>query len=234
MSALKATIDLEVEQELNRVKAEASAAIAELRQKISELESGVRENESRLKAKGAELLAENRKAIDLRRDEFVKLRAAASSNADREQQQIGLKQTIDKQRERLDGHITTETILDRVIEDMDKLKSQKLKSLPIDGLDINTDGKIPVITIKGVPLQKVNTQGQIYLVAKFISAAQKASGCEMKILVCEGAELDSSHIIELGEACMEAEIQLIVSVCMAGHPLQVLDLAGYKALVGAA
>lgn len=178
-----------------------------------------------------EAFTESRAAVDEKRAALVEQRGNASAKADQQQQATGVRNAIAEEEKRLDGHVSEETILSAVLEDMDKLKALKLKSLPVDGLDIEMDGKKPIIKINGVPLERLNSQKQLYVLVQFISEAQAGAGVEFKVIVCEGAEMVPSKLIALGEACVEAGIQLIVTVPMENQPLKVLTLEEYKSLV---
>ncbi len=207
------------------------AEVEALRKQIAALESDFAKLTSDADKMAADEFATARLAVDQKRAALVEQRGAASAKADQQQQATGVRNAIAEEENRLEGHVSEETILSAVLEDMDKLKALKLKSLPVAGLDIEMDGKRPIIKINGIPLDRLNSQKQLYVLVQFISEAQAGAGVEFKVIVCEGAEMVPSKLIALGEACVEAGIQLIVTVPMEDQPLKVLTLEEYKSLV---
>ncbi len=162
------------------------------------------------------------------RETLSKELGMVQEKADQQQRSLGLRSQVDAQQKRMDGHATKETMLDAAIQDIDRLKASKLAEFPISGLDINLEGKQPVITINGKSLsENINTQNQIKIAVQFIAEAQRRSGCTMRIIVCEGAELDTDHLVELAEICRGEKIQLIVSTLRTKQPLRVESLESF-------
>ncbi len=230
--ALKRNIDDQKLAFLDEKRKEKDVAIDALRKQIADLEAKYFQISTDADKMANEEFATGRATLDQKRANLVQERGAASEKANNQQRMIGIRNTIDTEKKRLEGHVTQETLLTQCLEEMDQIKALKLKNLPIEGLDIEMDGKNPIIKINGIPIERLNAQAQLYTIVKFIDAAQAGIGCEFKVIVCEGAELVPSRLITLAEACIEAGIQLIVTMPVDKAPLQVLDLAGYKALVG--
>lgn len=144
----------------------------------------------------------------------------AKSNADREQQAVGIRRAIEERKKAAKGLTLKEMRLSAVLEAMDKLKNDKLKALPIDGFDLKYDArKRPIITIHGVPLEQLNRQQQLFIA---IQCIQLGSG-SMPLILCEASELTETYLEMLADACREADppIQLIVARPVKGEPLTV-------------
>lgn len=155
----------------------------------------------------------------------------AQARADEGQRAQGIRDAIATNKKQHSGVTLKVMRLEAIMKAMDKLKIEKLKKLPIHGLDITTDAKNrPVITINGIPLDQLNAQQQIYVA---IQAVKQAAG-RLPLIICEAAELEEDHLLELAEACIEAKIQLIVAMRIRQEPLRVLSYDEYREMVGPA
>lgn len=212
------------------IATERSRIEAEIQKLREELSAYERDAEIEV----ASVTADRVGSLEAERAELAEQLGTVTGRATAQTMAAGVRQNIEEEKTRLEGHVTKVTRLSMALEDIDKLKARKLKELPVDGLDIKQNGKETIITVNDVPLHKLSGQEQIFLVVRFVSAAQKASGCEMRLIVCEGAELSEKYLVELGEACQDAEIQLIVTMRQAGAELQVLSLDEYRTMVAVA
>ena len=165
----------------------------------------------------AEQLAEDTADLEAKRALLEGQHGEAKAKADEQTRTAGIMQAIESRNVALNGFILREMELTQVIEDLDKLKHLKLRELPVEGFDLKMDGKRPIITIGGVPLDQLNRQQQIYVAIQFV---QQSAG-SLPLVLCECAELDDDHMKELAAAAKDAGIQLIVARWETGIPLQV-------------
>lgn len=173
----------------------------------------------------AEQLAEDTADLEAKRALLEGKHGEAKALADQQTKTKGVLEVIEKREEALKSSIMREATLTKIIDGMDKLKHKKLRALPIDGFDLTfekkrngQEGKAPIITINGVPLDQLNRQQQIYIAIQFV---QQSAGT-LPLVLCECAELDDDHMAELAAAAKEAGIQLIVARWETGVPLQVV------------
>lgn len=212
-----AEIELEAErarsQKREEIDAKISALCAELAEYLSQVDRGaaasIAESTAALKDTHARL------SLDL---------GEARAKADRQQQSVGVRRAIDERTEALKGYTLKEIRLTQTLKAIDELKHQKLRELPIEGLDLKADNRgRPVILIGGVPLDKLNRQQQLYVA---IQAVSLAAG-KMPMMLCEVAELDNAHLEEISQAAADAGIQLVLARWMDNSPLRVMSLEEY-------
>jgi len=142
----------------------------------------------------------------------------AREKADAIQRAAGVRQAIEEREKSLKGHILREMKMTSQLEALDALKNQKLRELPIPGLDIKADSRNrPTILIDGVPLDKLNRQRQLYTAIQCVS---KASG-RLPLILCEVAELDDDSMLELTDAARAAGLQMVVARWKTAAPLTV-------------
>lgn len=222
-STIKGEIDLEAEQERSRIGTASAAKIVALREQIAELGRQITavESEEAVSFQHVEIVAGNTLKNDTAavEEKIVAAKvelATAQSNAEQHTRAAGTRQAIETRKVQLQGHISQEMRLSAAIKAMDLLKVEKLKKLPIDGLDIRVEKTKPVILINGVALERLNRQLQIFVA---IQAVSKASG-KMPLILCEAAELDSTHLAELEGAAKDAGLQMLLARWKDGAPLQ--------------
>lgn len=238
VAALKSKLEDDARTVLTESKKAHQARLDAIAKEIQTLEkeaSGIRltmtENEGAMARTVANLFASERGSLDEKHKSLLEERGGVSANADKQQQAVGIRNSIETDTARLKGYASKETVLSGILEDMGALKALKLKSLPVDGLDIVMDGKNPTILIDGIPLERLNSQRQLYVLVQFIAEAQEGAGSEFKLIVCEGSEFVPSKLIALAESCIKAGVQLIVTYPLEDEPLAVFDLDGFKTLI---
>lgn len=211
---LASQIELEAEQEKTRKRSEIQEKIAALNRELSDHLVVVEKT-------AAATLAESTATLESERASLSEELGTAKARADQEQQAVGIRNAIVDRKKALEGHISEEMRLSKVIERLDKLKHAKLKELPIDGLDLKVDSKgRPVILIGGLPLDKLNRQQQLYVAIQAVSLAEG----KLPLILCEAAELDDKHIEELSEAAKGAGLQLVLARWKNHSPLEVLTV----------
>lgn len=212
-----AEIELEAERARSQKREEIDAKISALRAELAEYLAKVDRAAAASIAESTGTLKDQHARLSLDLGE-------ARARADRQQQSVGIKKAIDERTEALKGYALKEIRLTQALKAIDELKHQKLRELPIEGLDLKADSRgRPVILIGGVPLDKLNRQQQLYVA---IQAVSLAAG-KMPMMLCEVAELDNAHLEEISQAAADAGIQLVLARWMDNSPLRVMSLAEY-------
>ena len=222
IARLATEIELEAEQSRN----EKSLAI---RKQIDALEMELGEFLTMVNHAAAQCVAEQTGELKARQNALSLDLGTARAKADEQQRSAGVRNAIDERKKSFEGYTLKEIRLTDTLNAIDSLKNQKLRELPIEGLDLRSDSRgRPVILVDGIALDKLNRQKQIYLA---IQAVSLACG-QMPVMICEVAELDEPHIVELSEAANSAGIQLVLATRMRDEPLAVMNLDEYRQKVG--
>lgn len=216
-------ISTDIAREEASIKEEAGDAIKENRATVA---AKIRALEQEQHAFEVECLREQDRAIAENTRELGERRAAMSielgtarSNADQQQQSVGIRKAIADRDTALKGSVTEEMRLTKIIKALDELKHRKLKELPIDGFDLKIDKGKPIITINGVELEKLNRQQAIFVA---IQAVSLASG-KLPLILCEASELDDNSLRDLTAACKDAKLQLVLARWQNDSPLEVVS-----------
>ena len=218
-ASIASEIELEAEQARNEKRQSIGAEIAELRKQITVKEAELSDFLAKVDVAAVESLADQTKAIQEQRDPLVVELTTARANAEQHQRAAGIRDLIAARKKTLEGHISEEMRLDKVIEGLMKMKHQKLKELPIAGLDLKSDSKgRPVILIDSIPLDKLNRQQQLYVAIQAVSL----SAGRLPLILLEAAELDDAHVAELGDAAKDAGLQLVLARWKNNAPLEVV------------
>jgi energy-coupling factor transporter ATP-binding protein EcfA2 len=197
-AALK--VDAEAQKEKTGKRQEITAKIAELQ---AELAAYLAEVDT----EAAKVIANATRELEAERATVSEELGQARANADAAMRVKGQLQAIDESSQIQKGYVMEAFNLTTQIEALDALKHQKLKEVPIAGFDMKFEGRKPVITIEGVPLDRLNRQQQLYVA---MQAVTQASG-KLPLVLCECAELDDAHMDELAGAMKEQGLQLIVA-----------------------
>jgi len=111
--------------------------------------------------------------------------------------------------------------LDGAVKGLDKLKSEKLATLPIPGLEVRLDDRnMPEVFVEGTPWPHVNKSMQCKIA---ITIAAQALG-ELPLMVLDEAEvLDDDSMKLLTEAAKDLGLQVIMARVESGAELQAVE-----------
>lgn len=191
-------------EEVNQKIAELQA---ELLWKVAALRTELQEYIAEVDMESAKVLAAATRDLEAERAIVSEALGQAKTNADAAMRVAGQLEAIEKSKEIHKGRLLEALELTTTIERLDELKHRKLKEVPIAGFDMKFDGKKPIITIDGIPLDRLNRQQQLYVA---MQAVTQASG-KLPLVLCECAELDDAHMRDLAEGMKESGMQLIVA-----------------------
>jgi energy-coupling factor transporter ATP-binding protein EcfA2 len=132
---------------------------------------------------------------------------------------------IDKTEKELEGETLRYEQLTQVLDALERLKVETLKSLPIEGLDIKYQKRgAPTILINGKSLHgQTNRTEQLFVAFKILWQAQKGSDNpeQLPMFLCETAEITDSYLPSLEAACKKIGAQLFVTRPVAGAELRI-------------
>lgn len=206
-------IKAEAEQERSRITSQIEQKIADLRKQLADYLQVIDKTESdTIRDQTTEL--QNKKA------ELSLSLGQARANADRETEASGTRKSIAKTQEESKGLIVKEMRRSSILEALDKLKHKKLAKLPIEGLEIKFENKIPIITVNQTPIHKLSGQESLFLA---IQCIQLSAG-EYPLVLTEGDGLMTEYVQALHEACIAADppIQVIMARHSEGGDLKVV------------
>jgi len=111
--------------------------------------------------------------------------------------------------------------LDTAVKGLDRLKSEKLATLPIPGIEVRLGEKnLPEVYIEGVPWEHVNKSKQCKVA---ITIAAQALG-ELPLMVLDESEvLDADSMKLLIDAAKELGLQIIMARVESGADLQAVE-----------
>lgn len=189
----------------------------EINQKIAELKTELASYIAEVDTEAAKVLAAATAELTNEQAAIAEQLGTAKANADAAMRAKGQLEAIEQSKSIQKGHITEAMRLTDAIERLDALKHKKLKEVPIPGFDMTFDKNKPVITIDGIPLDRLNRQQQLVVA---MQAVTQASG-KLPLVLCECAEMDDRHMAELAEGMKDAGFQLIVARWDNDGPLSV-------------
>lgn len=146
--------------------------------------------------------------------------AEARAKAQQFHRAEGVRKAIQERKARAEGLSTRIARRSAVLEAMDRLKSERMRSLPIEGLDIAYDReKRPQIKINGVLIDSLSGQEALFLAFQCVLFAAG----ESPLVIAEGDGLDEKHMKLLGAHCMAADppIQVILARHSEGDKISV-------------
>ena len=166
------------------------------------------------------------------RAELAQKLGEAREKAAQQERGKGVKEALDKQREKLAGEAIRYEQLTLVMDALDRLKSEKLREVKIPGFDIKferqkgTRKESAVILIHGVPIDSINRQQALFVALQLVLLAQKDNDSDevLPFAIMETAELVPSRREELREAAEAAGLQLVITVPVDGETLTVTSL----------
>ncbi len=206
--------------DMNRTRIEA------LRKEIADIEAAIVQDEqthlnyrARVDAQVLEQLAEETATLTQEKGALSIELGTAQANAEANQRAAGIREAITTRSATLKGHVSKEVRKTAQLKAIDNLKTEKLKALPVEGLDVNVDAKgKPVILINGIPLANLNQQQKIFVAVQLVATAQS----KMQLILSEGAELNKGALTELTKALEAAGIQSLIARWDEDGPLRVV------------
>lgn len=135
----------------------------------------------------------------------------AKANADQETAAAGTRAAIAQREANSRGLALKEMRRSAIIRALEKLKQNRLKECPLDGLDVRFEKNLPVITINKTRIEKLSGQESLFL---GLQCVQLAAG-DNPLVLTEGDSVDAEHLKYLSGACAAAPIP--IQVIMARH-----------------
>jgi len=206
LAAAKADLDEQRARMKAEKRSEADKQIQTLRKALADEEKRIDADttaaEKRIDEEAAKIYEEGVTEIRTEMERLSSEHGTAKQKAEEWQRAEGIRLSIQRYQEELAG--INLRALTRAIEGIDRLKAEKLSTLPIDGLDIK-DGEIYV---SGVPWEHVNTSER-YVIA--IQLATLRAG-ELGLMVCDKAEhLDAERFEEFKAAIAQSGLTVIAA-----------------------
>lgn len=135
----------------------------------------------------------------------------AKANADQHTAAAGTRAAIAKREEDSRGLTLKEMRRTSIIEALEKLKHNRLRECPLEGLDIRFEKTTPIITVNKTRIEKLSGQESLFL---GLQCVQLASG-DNPLVLTEGDSLTEEYVKILGDACAQAETP--IQIIMARH-----------------
>lgn len=181
-------------------------------------------------------IAQSKKLRAGERAEKSEALGAATQKAEQQSQTLGVRKAVEDRERKIQGRNLRAQQFTEILAALDRLKNERLRQLDIEGFDLKYDAdQRPIIHIGETPIYRLNKQTQLFLAIKFIRKAQKANQNDeqLPMILFESVEIDDINLRDLEAACLEAEMQLIVTRLetdpkrlAAGGPLRVETVNG--------